>query len=230
MEAPSSRRPVPDRCGGGRCRQGCRGHGEESRELSQLNQVKHSTLDRRVSPVPGEGQSPGDLRSRPPPARHRPLRRHGGGRPGAGRRAGGVRRGPGGGRRGRAGGAGAGAPAGAGRGGARRGRRSTSAVSRTTRAATWRRCCSPAPTAGWRCSPSPASTRCGAGTPRPGRCPSPPSWPPARRCRTSAAALVVDVAGPVTFVVEGDDLRGLAAGWTPARVGGRAAWIGPAPE
>lgn len=45
-----------------------------------------------------------------------------------------------------------------------------------------------------------------------------------------AAALVVDVAGPVTYVVEGEDLRGLAAGWTPTRVGGRAAWIGPAPE
>jgi hypothetical protein len=45
-----------------------------------------------------------------------------------------------------------------------------------------------------------------------------------------AAALVVDVAGPVTYVVEADDLHGLAAGWTPARVGGRAAWIRPAPE
>ena len=45
-----------------------------------------------------------------------------------------------------------------------------------------------------------------------------------------AAALVVDVAGPVPFVIEGDDLRALAAGWTLARVGERAAWIGPAPE
>ena len=36
-----------------------------------------------------------------------------------------------------------------------------------------------------------------------------------------AAALVVDVAGPVRFVVEGDDLRGLAEGWTLARVAGR---------
>ena len=45
-----------------------------------------------------------------------------------------------------------------------------------------------------------------------------------------AAALVVDVAGPVTYVVEGDDLHGLAAGWTPARVDGRAAWIRPTPE
>ena len=45
-----------------------------------------------------------------------------------------------------------------------------------------------------------------------------------------AAALVVDVAGPVTYVAEAEDLQGLAAGWTPARVGGRAAWIRPAPE
>jgi hypothetical protein len=45
-----------------------------------------------------------------------------------------------------------------------------------------------------------------------------------------AAALVVDVAGPVTYVVEGEDLHGLAAGWTVTRVGGRAAWIGRAPE
>jgi hypothetical protein len=45
-----------------------------------------------------------------------------------------------------------------------------------------------------------------------------------------AAALVVDVAGPTMFVIEGDDLRGLAAGWTLARVGDRPAWIGTAPE
>lgn len=42
-----------------------------------------------------------------------------------------------------------------------------------------------------------------------------------------AAALLVDVAGPVRFVVEGDDLEGLAAGWTLARVGGRPAWVRP---
>ena len=45
-----------------------------------------------------------------------------------------------------------------------------------------------------------------------------------------AAALVVDLAGPATLVIEGDDLRGLAAGWTLAGVGERAAWIGPPPE
>lgn len=42
-----------------------------------------------------------------------------------------------------------------------------------------------------------------------------------------AAALVVDVAGPVPFVVEGEDLVGLAAGWRLARVGERTAWIRP---
>lgn len=45
-----------------------------------------------------------------------------------------------------------------------------------------------------------------------------------------AAALLLDVAGPVTFVVEGEDLTALAAGWRLARVGDRTAWIGPAPE
>ncbi|MDF1603876.1 SseB family protein [Nocardioides sp. YIM 152315] len=42
-----------------------------------------------------------------------------------------------------------------------------------------------------------------------------------------AAALVVDLAGPARFVVEGDDLRGLAEGWTLARVSGGTAWIRP---
>ncbi len=40
-----------------------------------------------------------------------------------------------------------------------------------------------------------------------------------------AAALVVDLAGPVRFVVEGDDLRGLAEGWTLAWVAGGTGWI-----
>lgn len=43
-----------------------------------------------------------------------------------------------------------------------------------------------------------------------------------------AAALVLDVAGPVTFVVEGEDLVGLASGWTLAEVDGRSAWLRPA--
>lgn len=42
-----------------------------------------------------------------------------------------------------------------------------------------------------------------------------------------AAALLVDVAGPTRFVVEGDDLEGLARGWTLARVGTGTAWIRP---
>ncbi|MDN4175477.1 SseB family protein [Nocardioides sp. SOB77] len=45
-----------------------------------------------------------------------------------------------------------------------------------------------------------------------------------------AAALLVDVAGPVRVVVEGEDLQALAAGWTLARVGDRQAWIRPAAE
>jgi protein involved in temperature-dependent protein secretion len=42
-----------------------------------------------------------------------------------------------------------------------------------------------------------------------------------------AAAIVVDVAGPASFVVEGEDLEGVARGWTLARVGGRSAWVTP---
>lgn len=46
-----------------------------------------------------------------------------------------------------------------------------------------------------------------------------------------AAALLVDVAGPVTFVVEGEDLHGLGAGWGLARVpGGATAWIRPSED
>jgi hypothetical protein len=42
-----------------------------------------------------------------------------------------------------------------------------------------------------------------------------------------ASALVVDVAGPVRFVVEGVDLEAVAGGWTLARVGSGTAWIRP---
>ncbi|MEJ7794157.1 MAG: SseB family protein [Nocardioides sp.] len=45
-----------------------------------------------------------------------------------------------------------------------------------------------------------------------------------------ADALVVDVAGPVRFAIEGEDLRGLAVGWCLTRVGERSAWIRPASE
>jgi hypothetical protein len=40
-----------------------------------------------------------------------------------------------------------------------------------------------------------------------------------------ADALVVDVAGPVVFVVEADDLRALADGFTLTTVGDRPAWV-----
>jgi len=42
-----------------------------------------------------------------------------------------------------------------------------------------------------------------------------------------AAALLVDVAGPVMFAVEGADLEPLAAGWRLGTVGERAGWVGP---
>jgi hypothetical protein len=45
-----------------------------------------------------------------------------------------------------------------------------------------------------------------------------------------AEALVVDVAGPMQLVVEGEDLVGLASGWTLARVGDRVGWVRPPEE
>jgi hypothetical protein len=42
-----------------------------------------------------------------------------------------------------------------------------------------------------------------------------------------AAALLVDVAGPVVFAVEGADLEPLAAGWHLQSVGEGAGWVGP---
>jgi hypothetical protein len=42
-----------------------------------------------------------------------------------------------------------------------------------------------------------------------------------------AAALVVDVAGPSTLVLEGQDLEAFAAGWRLARVGDRFGWLRP---
>jgi hypothetical protein len=45
-----------------------------------------------------------------------------------------------------------------------------------------------------------------------------------------ADALLLDVAGPARFVVEGDDLRRLAAGWRPVRLGdGGWGWLGSGP-
>ena len=43
-----------------------------------------------------------------------------------------------------------------------------------------------------------------------------------------AAAVVVDVAGPVTVAIEGQDLQALAKGWRLTRVGDQTAWIAPA--
>lgn len=45
-----------------------------------------------------------------------------------------------------------------------------------------------------------------------------------------AAAIVVDVAGPVPFVIEGGALEHIARGFTLAAVGEGHAWIGPPPE
>ena len=40
-----------------------------------------------------------------------------------------------------------------------------------------------------------------------------------------AAAVVVDIAGPVSVTIEGEDLQGFAQEWTLARVGERSAWV-----
>jgi len=45
-----------------------------------------------------------------------------------------------------------------------------------------------------------------------------------------AAALVVDVAGPVPFAVEGDDLLAAARGYELAFVGDASAWVAPGPS
>ena len=45
-----------------------------------------------------------------------------------------------------------------------------------------------------------------------------------------AAAVVVDIAGPSTLVVEAEDLGALATGLRLTQVGDRAAWIGPPPQ
>lgn len=45
-----------------------------------------------------------------------------------------------------------------------------------------------------------------------------------------ADALVLDVAGPRTVGVDGEDLKALALGWELTRVGERTGWIRPAAE
>jgi len=58
---------------------------------------------------------------------------------------------------------------------------------------------------------------------------------PARTAATAAvqdgaAALLVDLAGPASYVVTGDDLTRLAGGWRLAAVGDGHGWIGPPVE
>lgn len=43
-----------------------------------------------------------------------------------------------------------------------------------------------------------------------------------------ASALLVDVAGPTAYAVEGDDLAAVARGWVLARVGDDPVWVEPA--
>ena len=45
-----------------------------------------------------------------------------------------------------------------------------------------------------------------------------------------AEALLVDLAGPASYVVDGEDLTRLAAGWRLVAVGEGHGWIGPMPE
>ncbi|MDT0201521.1 SseB family protein [Nocardioides sp. AE5] len=42
-----------------------------------------------------------------------------------------------------------------------------------------------------------------------------------------AAALVIDIAGPTTFVLEGQDLTAVAAGWNLVEVDGEFGWLRP---
>ena len=64
-----------------------------------------------------------------------------------------------------------------------------------------------------------------AGDPEPRPVPVPAQVAAQSALQDGAAALVVDIAGPVTFVVEGDHLLGVASGWTLAQVDGRSAWL-----
>ena len=45
-----------------------------------------------------------------------------------------------------------------------------------------------------------------------------------------AEALLVDLAGPASYVVDGEDLTRLAAGWRLVAVGSGHGWIGPSTE
>ena len=52
-------------------------------------------------------------------------------------------------------------------------------------------------------------------------------WPRRSAIQEGAAALVLDVAGPTTYAVEGEVLEALARGWTLARTEQGLAWLGP---
>lgn len=45
-----------------------------------------------------------------------------------------------------------------------------------------------------------------------------------------AAALAIDLAGPASYVLTGQDLEAVAAGWRLVRVDGRLAWVGASPD
>ena len=44
-----------------------------------------------------------------------------------------------------------------------------------------------------------------------------------------ASAMLLDVAGPVLFVIEEEDLRSLAEGCSLVEISGRYGWVRPAP-
>ena len=55
-----------------------------------------------------------------------------------------------------------------------------------------------------------------------------PARDAARAARQEQAdAVVVDIAGPATFAIEGEDLRAMAHGYQLTRVGEKTAWIAP---
>ena len=58
--------------------------------------------------------------------------------------------------------------------------------------------------------------------------PVPVSQAAAAAVQDGAAAMLVDVAGPVLFVVETEDLAELAQGHTLAQLGDRYGWVRPA--
>lgn len=58
----------------------------------------------------------------------------------------------------------------------------------------------------------------------------PASTAAASALQEGAAALLLDLSGPVTYELAGDDLVAVASGWTLAQVGDRTGWIRPPEE